>query len=142
SVFFHMSKGVSLSFLLLVVEAMGKKCEDESETLNWITVHTKMCPKCSKPVQRSDGCNLMTCICGHHFCWLCGGATCVSHTWTTINGHSCGKFKEDKVKQMEIAKRDLEWYTHYYHQYRSHTDSSKQEYKFREIVSEKVASLL
>lgn len=118
-----------------------KKCEDESETLNWITVHTRMCPKCSKAVQKSDGCNLMTCICGQHFCWLCGGATGVSHTWTTIDGHSCGKFKEEKVRQMERAKRDLKRYTHYYHQYRSHTDSSKQEFKLRESVREKVASL-
>ncbi|KAF8049614.1 hypothetical protein N665_2169s0004 [Sinapis alba] len=125
----------------LMWKLWSKKCEDESETLNWITVHTRMCPKCSKPVHRSDGCNLMTCICGQHFCWLCGGATGVDHTWTTIDGHSCGKFKEDKVKKVEVAKRDLERYTHYYHQYRSHTDSSKQEYKLREIVREKVASL-
>ncbi|KAL9830328.1 putative IBR domain, E3 ubiquitin ligase RBR family [Arabidopsis thaliana] len=29
-----------------------KKCEDESETVNWMTVNTKLCPKCSKPIQR------------------------------------------------------------------------------------------
>ncbi|KAJ4877869.1 putative E3 ubiquitin-protein ligase ARI3 [Raphanus sativus] len=125
----------------LMWKLWSKKCEDESETLNWITVHTKMCPKCSRPVDRSYGCNLMTCICGQHFCWLCGGATGVSHDMTTIYGHSCGKFKEDKVKQMEMAKRDLERYTHYYHQYRSHKDSSKQEDKLRASVREKAASV-
>ncbi|CAH8356573.1 unnamed protein product [Eruca vesicaria subsp. sativa] len=123
----------------LMWKLWSKKCEEESATLNWITVHTKMCPKCSKPVHRSDGCNLMTCICGQHFCWLCGGATGVRHTWTSIDGHSCGKFQEDKAKELEIAKRDLERYTHYYHQYRSHTDSSKQEDKLRKSVREKAA---
>ncbi|KAF8110491.1 hypothetical protein N665_0083s0053 [Sinapis alba] len=123
----------------LMRKLLKKKCEDESETLNWITVHTRMCPKYRKYVHMNDGCNLRTCICGQHFCWLCGGATGVSHTCTTIEGHCCGKLKEHKVKRMERTKRDLERYTHYYHQCRSHTDSSKQEYKLREIVFEKVA---
>lgn len=30
-----------------------KKCHDESETVNWITVHTKPCPKCHKPVEKN-----------------------------------------------------------------------------------------
>ncbi|ESQ32692.1 hypothetical protein EUTSA_v10005453mg [Eutrema salsugineum] len=114
-----------------------KKCEDESETVNWITVHTRVCPKCNKPVHRSDGCNLMTCICGQHFCWLCGGATGRDHTWTSISGHSCGRYKEDKVRQMERAKRDLNRYTHYYYHFKAHTDSSKLEDKRRKSILEK-----
>jgi hypothetical protein len=28
------------------------------------------CPKCAKLVERDGGCNLMTCVCGQHFCWV------------------------------------------------------------------------
>ncbi|EOA25192.1 hypothetical protein CARUB_v10018509mg [Capsella rubella] len=114
-----------------------KKCADESETVNWITVNTKLCPKCTKPISKSEGCNLMTCKCGQHFCWLCGEATGVSHTWTTIDGHSCGRYKDDKVRQMERAKRDLDRYTHYHYRYKAHTDSLKLEDKLRKNVLEK-----
>lgn len=42
----------------------GKKCVDDSETANWVTVNTKHCPKCFKPVNKDGGCNLVQCICG------------------------------------------------------------------------------
>lgn len=48
-------------------ELWRKKCHDESETVNWITVHTKPCPKCYKPVEKNGGCNLVTCLCGQSF---------------------------------------------------------------------------
>lgn len=44
-----------------------KKCRDESETVNWITVNTKPCPKCHKHVEKNGGCNLVSCICGQNF---------------------------------------------------------------------------
>ncbi|KAH0467384.1 hypothetical protein IEQ34_004622 [Dendrobium chrysotoxum] len=48
-------------------EQWTKKCHDESETVNWITVNTKPCPKCHKPVEKNGGCNLVACICGQAF---------------------------------------------------------------------------
>ncbi|KAL3627009.1 putative E3 ubiquitin-protein ligase ari2 [Castilleja foliolosa] len=118
-----------------------KKCQDESETVNWITVHTKPCPKCHKPVEKNGGCNLVSCICGQAFCWLCGGATGRDHTWTTIAGHSCGRFKEDGGKKAERAKRDLYRYMHYHNRYKAHTDSFKQESRLRETTKEKLSTL-
>ena len=50
-------------------ELWGKKSQDGSETVNWITVHTKACPKCQKPVEKNGGCNLVSCICGQSFWW-------------------------------------------------------------------------
>ncbi|KAL0334777.1 UNVERIFIED_CONTAM: putative E3 ubiquitin-protein ligase ARI1 [Sesamum radiatum] len=99
----------------LMWELWTKKCRDESETVNWITVHTKPCPKCHKPVEKNGGCNLVSCICGQAFCWLCGGATGRDHTWSHIANHSCGRYKED--------------------------DSFKQESRLRETIKEKVSHL-
>ncbi|KAG5625033.1 hypothetical protein H5410_010251 [Solanum commersonii] len=99
-------------------ELWTKKCRDESETVNWITVHTKPCPN-----------------------WLCGGATGRDHTWSSIAGHSCGRYKEDQEKKSERAKRDLYRYMHYHNRYKAHTDSFTQESRLRETIKEKVSSL-
>jgi ariadne-1 len=54
----------------LMWELWIKKCRDESETVNWITVNTKPCPKCHKPVDKNGGCNLVVCICGQAFWYV------------------------------------------------------------------------
>ncbi|KAL6494766.1 putative E3 ubiquitin-protein ligase ari2 [Orobanche gracilis] len=118
-----------------------KKCRDESETVNWMTVHTKPCPKCHKPVEKNGGCNLVSCICGQSFCWLCGGATGRDHTWSSIANHSCGRYKEDGEKKAERAKRDLYRYMHYHNRFKAHIDSSKQESRLMETIKEKVSNL-
>lgn len=123
----------------LMWELWAKKCRDESETVNWITAHTKTCPKCHKPVEKNGGCNLVSCICGQAFCWLCGGATGRDHTWSSINGHSCGRFKAEREKKSERAKRDHYRYMHYFNRYRAHTDSFKKESKLKEIIQERVS---
>ncbi|KAJ8483783.1 hypothetical protein OPV22_016268 [Ensete ventricosum] len=120
-------------------ELWTKKCQDESETVNWITVNTKPCPKCHKPVEKNGGCNLVACICGQAFCWLCGGATGRDHTWSSISGHSCGRFKEDQAKRTERARRDLYRYMHYHNRYKAHTDSLKQESNLKETIQGKIS---
>jgi len=40
------------------------KCQDDSETKNWLTANTKPCPKCGKLVEKNGGCNLVVCMCG------------------------------------------------------------------------------
>ena len=32
------------------------------------------CPGCAVPSVKAEGCNHMTCVCGAHWCWLCGCA--------------------------------------------------------------------
>lgn len=49
----------------------------------------------------------MTCKCGQHFCWLCGEATGAAHTWDSISGHTCGKFKDT---ESDTARRNLQSY--------------------------------
>ncbi|KJA25944.1 hypothetical protein HYPSUDRAFT_340249 [Hypholoma sublateritium FD-334 SS-4] len=51
-----------------------KEHEDQQATESWITESTSVCPGCQSHVQKSDGCNHMTCArCGQHFCYRCQG---------------------------------------------------------------------
>jgi ariadne-1 len=38
-----------------------EKCQNESETANWILANTKRCPKCNTRIEKNQGCNHMTC---------------------------------------------------------------------------------
>ena len=50
------------------------KCADDSETANYISAHTKDCPKCNICIEKNGGCNHMQCYnCKHDFCWMCLG---------------------------------------------------------------------
>ncbi|CAK7347658.1 unnamed protein product [Dovyalis caffra] len=122
-------------------ECWSKKCQDESETVNWITVHTKPCPKCHKAVEKNGGCNLVRCICGQAFCWLCGCATGREHTWERISGHSCGRYKDDHEKKAACAERNLARYIHYHNRYKAHLDSFKLESDLKEAIRRKVSKL-
>ena len=49
----------------------------------WANEHGKQCPECRRIIEKSEGCNHMTCPCGTHFCWQCGK----SFSATTIYNH-------------------------------------------------------
>ncbi|KAK4352025.1 hypothetical protein RND71_027543 [Anisodus tanguticus] len=101
-----------------------KKCDDEAPTVTWLSEKTKHCPKCHKIVEKDGGCNLVQCICGQPFCWLCGEATGLEHTWNSISGHTCGRYKESHLKR-EDSVEDYWRLTHYYRCYKAHIDSLK-----------------
>lgn len=73
------------------------------------------------------------------YSWLCGGATGREHTWSSISGHSCGRYKEESEQKAERAKRDLYRYMHYHNRYKAHTDSFKLESKLKESIQEKIS---
>ena len=116
----------------------NSKCSDASETANWLVANTKPCPKCTKPVEKAGGCNLVACTCGQCFCWLCGQATGREHTWTSIAGHSCGRYREDAEAAAERATRDLQRYLHFHSRWKAHADSRALEEAHRAAVVAKV----
>lgn len=122
-------------------ELWTKKCRDESETGNWITVNTVNCPKCHKPVEKNGGCNLVACICGQAFCWLCGGATGFRHNWDNIEGHTCGRFKEEYTANIARAKSEIVRYSHYHGRFKAHSDSFKAEITLKEKLQKKISNM-
>jgi ariadne-1 len=99
------------------------KCNNDSETANWMSVNTKPCPKCVSRIEKNQGCNHMTCRqCKHEFCWLCFG------DW---RGHStCNRFNPqekgvDAADVIQKKKLTLERYMHYYKRYQNHDIAEK-----------------
>lgn len=73
--------------------------------------------------------------------WLCGGATGWRHTWESIEGHSCGRFKDDGNKNSRDTKRDLYRFMHYLSRYKAHKDSFEKESELRETIKKKIENL-
>lgn len=47
---------------------------EDDQLVEWAKkVGAKQCSKCKYWVHKSDGCDHMTCRCGHEFCYICGG---------------------------------------------------------------------
>lgn len=108
-------------------EMWEEKMSGDSETRNWLAANTKPCPKCTKPVEKNGGCNLVVCKCGQPFCWLCGQATGVQHTWTSIANHSCGRFKDEMDVRVTKAAAMHKRYMFYFERFKNHLDSIKKE---------------
>ena len=70
-----------------------KKCEDDSETSNWLSTNTKECPKCGATIEKNGGCNNMKCknqSCKADFCWVCLGPWAPHTTsWYNCNRLVC-----------------------------------------------------
>ncbi|CAH7666110.1 RING finger protein [Phakopsora pachyrhizi] len=108
-----------------IVKMWLQKCEDDSETANWISANTKECPKCHSTIEKNGGCNHMTCKkCKYEFCWVCTGVWSDHGTaW-----YSCNKFEEraDTGKDQQSRSRaSLERYLHYYNRFANHEQSLK-----------------
>lgn len=73
--------------------------------------------------------------------WLCGGPTGREHTYTSIAGHSCGRFEEEKKAKTERARTELLRYIHYHNLYKAHADSMNLETKLKKTIQEKISSL-
>ena len=109
-----------------LVKKWLKKCEDDSETSNWISANTKECPKCNSTIEKNGGCNHMTCRkCKGEFCWMCMGPWSEHGT----SWYNCNRFEEksgaDARDAQTKSRHSLERYLHYYNRYANHEQSAK-----------------
>jgi ariadne-1 len=104
-----------------LVKLWLKKCQDDSETANWMSANTKECIKCGSTIKKMiclielklGGCNHMTCRkCKHEFCWICSGPWSDHGTqWYTCNRFDEKGGVEARDSQAK-SRRDLERYLH------------------------------
>ena len=124
------------------------KNSSESENQNWILTFTKPCPKCSRPIEKNQGCMHMTCSqCRYDFCWTCLEPWS-KHGESTGGYYSCNAFRTtgasdpSKVSEKEravnekkrLARMAIERYSHYHERWASHEDAEKRAKKDMETL--------
>lgn len=121
-----------------------KKCDDDSETSNWIAANTKECPKCNVTIEKDGGCNHMICKnqnCKYDFCWVC------LSSWEPHGSswYNCNRYDEDEAKaardNQERMRSSLARYLHYYNRYMNHMQSLKFEHKLYASVKTKMEEM-
>mmetsp|Transcript_39516 Transcript_39516/g.85222 ORF Transcript_39516/g.85222 Transcript_39516/m.85222 type:complete len:355 (+) Transcript_39516:38-1102(+) len=106
-------------------EAIARPTDEEIDelTLQWFNDQTTLCPGCGSRVQKVDGCDHMTCLCGCEFCFECGSIQCLcsdnGRTYTsvgepirdydgTVNLRACLQRKNGKGVRRDRALRRYE----------------------------------
>ena len=118
-----------------------KKCDDDSETCNWISANTQDCPKCDATIEKNGGCNHMTCRkCRHEFCWVC------LEPWAKhTDFYSCNRYDPNSSKDKEKSKKEsraaLDRYLFHYHRYLNHDNSRKLDDQTRKQAEKKMQEL-
>ncbi|KAJ6486829.1 hypothetical protein C8R45DRAFT_1098105 [Mycena sanguinolenta] len=57
----------------------------------------RRCPKCSAMVELKYGCNHITCVCGDHFCYICGAPFEYENgTYRCTGGENCAVWEEQQ----------------------------------------------
>ncbi|PWZ00334.1 hypothetical protein BCV70DRAFT_226900 [Testicularia cyperi] len=109
-----------------IVRLWLKKCEDDSETANWISANTKECPKCNSTIEKNGGCNHMTCRkCKYEWCWICSGPwTEHGNSWYNCNRYDEKSGSEARDSQAK-SRASLERYLHYFNRFANHEQSAK-----------------
>ncbi|KAG8832946.1 hypothetical protein FRC17_000275 [Serendipita sp. 399] len=101
-----------------VAKLWVKKCQDDSETANWIKTNTKECSKCHSTIEKNGGCK-------HEFCWVCMGPWSEHGTaW-----YSCNRYDDKAAIEARDAQSksriSLERYLHYYNRWANHEQSAR-----------------
>lgn len=120
-----------------------KKCDDDSETSNWIAANTRECPKCHATIEKDGGCNHMICKrCKFDFCWVCLGP------WEPHGSswYNCNRYDEEEAKKardaQEKSRAALQRYLFYCNRYMNHMQSLKFEHKLYASVSQKMEEMM
>lgn len=117
-----------------VVAKWKQKCEDDSETLNWIQTNTKDCPKCKALIEKNGGCNHMTCTkCGYQFCWICMG------DW--LHHGVCNRYVASNKEENDGVRASLERYMFYFNQFNTQRISHDKDREILERFENKIREL-
>ena len=115
------------------------KCADDSETANYISAHTKDCPKCHICIEKNGGCNHMQCFsCKYEFCWMCLG------DWKSHGSeyYECSRYKENPGVATESAhvqaREALKKYLFYYERWDNHARSLRLEEQTLAKIKERI----
>ncbi|KAJ6641343.1 putative E3 ubiquitin-protein ligase ariadne-2 [Pseudolycoriella hygida] len=122
-----------------VIKKWLTKCADDSETANYISAHTKDCPKCNICIEKNGGCNHMQCFsCRYDFCWMCMG------DWKTHGSeyYECSRYKEyPNIANESVhaqAREALKKYLHYYERWENHSKSLQLEEQTLAAMRERI----
>jgi len=74
---------------------------DDLLNRKWVLENTKKCSKCNNRIEKTGGCFMMTCRCGHIFCWLCG------KEWSTHTNHFQCSTHPDAGRPEQIGNKVL-----------------------------------
>ena len=67
------------------------KAFQEVESNTWLKQFSKKCPNCQSSIEKSHGCNKMTCTCCHaNFCWICEALLSVHNPYAHFRFGSSG----------------------------------------------------
>jgi hypothetical protein len=75
-------------------------CSSDRSFDSWKTQqcrHVQNCPACAAVIERNDGCNHMTCRCGHQFCWVCG------EEWSHQHSYFCRRYRRNNNNDDSLA---------------------------------------
>ena len=79
-----------------------RRKEQEYKSLIEVQKISKSCPVCGMAIQRTEGCNKMTCSsCGSYFCWLCNADISVDGYDHFKDGKRCVLFDQQEILRWE-----------------------------------------
>jgi len=73
--------------------------QTKQQFAEWIKKNAKICPNCKVKIEKSEGCNHITCKqCGYDFCYLCGGHYTTSH-YKMYNVFGCPGLRHENSEE-------------------------------------------
>ncbi|WBW72945.1 ubiquitin-protein ligase E3 involved in cytoplasmic translational termination [Schizosaccharomyces osmophilus] len=71
-----------------ILDKLVEQVKNDEEAERWALLNGQRCPTCDRVVERIDGCCHMICLCGSHFCFLCGAYLMIANPYIHFNDPS------------------------------------------------------
>ncbi|KAJ7706433.1 hypothetical protein B0H17DRAFT_629154 [Mycena rosella] len=97
---------MELRFGKIILRKLAARYQEEQLNKKWLAASTMACPGCSLNIEKSLGCNHMTCArCKMHFCYRCGSKLTPSDPYIHFStpGQRCYS------KLFDFVSEDHEW---------------------------------